>query len=102
MARVSAIRLDCMQRAAVLNQPQTLTTVMANQMRMKLPSLKLTLRSTQGKVRHRTVPRGMTSSSARSPGCADDTEKSSQTLVALRVQERLAVLKNQMMESHQC
>lgn len=55
------------------------TTVMANQMRMKLPSLKLTQRSTQGKVRHRTVPRGMTSSSARSPGCADDAEKSSQT-----------------------
>ena len=39
----------------------------------------MTQRSTQGKVRHRTVPRGMTSSSARSPGCADDAEKSSQT-----------------------
>ena len=101
MARVSAIRLDCMQHAAVLNQPQTLTTVMANQMRMKLPSLKLTQRSTQGKVRHRTVPRGMTSSSARSPGCADDAEKSSQTSPE-SPGEAAAVLKNQMMESHQC
>ena len=52
-------------------------TIMATQMRMKLPSLKLTQRSTQGIVRHRTVPRGMTSSSALSPGCTDDTEKSS-------------------------
>ena len=37
---------------------------MATQMRMKLPSLKLTQRLTQGVVRHRTVPRGMTTCSS--------------------------------------
>ena len=40
---------------------------MATQMRMKLPSLKLTQRSTRGVVRHRTVPRGMTSCYSASP-----------------------------------
>ena len=34
---------------------------MASHMRMKLPSLKLTQRSTQGPARQRTVPRGMVS-----------------------------------------
>ena len=33
---------------------------MASHRRMKLPSLKLTQRSTYGPVRHRTVPRGVT------------------------------------------
>ena len=47
---------------------------MATQMRMKLPSLKLTQRLTQGVVRHRTVPRGMTTCS--SPG--DETTSQTQ------------------------
>ena len=38
-------------------------TVMALHTRIKLPSLKLTQRSTHGPIRHRTVPRGVTTDS---------------------------------------
>ena len=47
---------------------------MATQMRMKLPSLKLTQRLTRGVVRHHTVPHGMTTCS--SPG--DETTSQTQ------------------------
>ena len=61
---------------------------MATQKRMKLPSLKLTQRSTGGVVRHRTVPRGMTNSAARTGHDLDDeTSQASPETVRVSVDD---------------
>ena len=55
---------------------------------MKLPSLKLTQRSTGGVVRHRTVPRGITNSAARTGhGLNDETSQASPETVRASVED---------------